>query len=275
MSDRGTMLLLGSTGYVGATLLQEVLSSPNIPAVIHTITRQVKKVTLLNDVHPAIRAVNGDFSDTNLITSLAEQSDVIVEAADSDNELLVQALAAGARRRKDKGLVTIFIHVSGTGVLTDDARGMFEGQVVRLVELREVACGRGLASHQVRGCSNLWKLLFRPPCAQIYTDGQPIGTQRPISAIPDTAFHRAIDLAIEDADNQGVWRSHIILPGTVFGSARGTVFDRGIANAHSSQIPSQVKTSLERGQPGMVGVGELLFSFNRVQSSGAAGCWAT
>lgn len=95
----------------------------------------------------------------------------------------------------------------------------------------------------------------RSLCGQIYTDGQPVGAQRPISAIPATAFHRAIDLAIEHADTQGTWQSCIILPGTVFGSGRGMVFDRGIANPHSSQIPSQVRTSLERGQPGMVGSG--------------------
>ena len=125
------MLFLGSTGYAGAALLQAVLRSSNVPAVIYTITRNPEKAARLNDVHPAIRAVHGDFSDTELITALATQSDVIVEAADSDNEQLVKALSAGARKRKENGLATYFIHISGTGVLTDDARGMFEGQVVR------------------------------------------------------------------------------------------------------------------------------------------------
>lgn len=100
------MLFLGSTGYVGAALLQVVLGLFIVPAVIHTITRNPNKVARLNDLHPSMRAVHGDFSDTELITALAAQSDVIVQAADSNNDQLVKALLAEARKRKDNGLAT-------------------------------------------------------------------------------------------------------------------------------------------------------------------------
>ena len=80
-----------------------------------------------------------------------------------------------------------------------------------------------------------------------------------IKSIPPTAFHRNVDLTIIEADQQGYVRSHIILPSTIYGIAKGPLFDAGVSNPHSIQIPMLIKGSLDRGRAGVVGKGLALW----------------
>ena len=107
---------------------------------------------------------------------------------------------------------------SGTVVITDDARGMYPGDV-------------------------------------IYNDTN----VEQIKSIPDTAFHRNVDLLVVHADLEGYVRSHIILPSTIYGIATHALVNAGVSNAHSIQIPILVRASLARGQAGMVGEGKALW----------------
>jgi hypothetical protein len=54
----------------------------------------------------------------------------------------------------------------------------------------------------------------------------------------------------------GYVRTYIILPGTIYGIATGMLYDFGISNPHSIQIPLAIKSSLDRGQGGVVGEGK-------------------
>jgi hypothetical protein len=74
--------------------------------------------------------------------------------------------------------------------------------------------------------------------------------------LSESAFHRKIDLAIYEADKKGWCESYLIFPGTVWGEGRGGVYDKGLAAKHSSQIPQQAESSIDRKKPGMVGKGE-------------------
>jgi hypothetical protein len=49
---------------------------------------------------------------------------------------------------------------------------------------------------------------------------------------------------------------YIILPSTIYGIASGPLVDLDLQNSHSQQIPALVKSSLDRGQGGMVGLGK-------------------
>lgn len=92
---------------------------------------------------------------------------------------------------------------------------------------------------------------------QIYTDGRP---EPPhllnVNDLTESAFHRKIDLAIYEADKKGWCESYLIFPGTVWGEAKGPVYDKGLAAKHSSQIPGQATASIDRKRAGMVGKGE-------------------
>jgi small basic protein len=54
----------------------------------------------------------------------------------------------------------------------------------------------------------------------------------------------------------GYVRTYIVLPSTIYGIASGKLFDLGISNAHSIQVPVAIKASLDRGQGGVIGEGK-------------------
>ncbi|ORY28971.1 hypothetical protein BCR39DRAFT_559271 [Naematelia encephala] len=218
MSNAKTVFLTGVTGYVGGTYLQQLLNSPNPPSQITCLVRSPEKVKPL-DAIPTVKAVVGDHAEYDLLTELAETHDITIESAESDNQKMMDALLRGMEKRHEKGLETIFIHTSGTGELADDARGEYASEVT-------------------------------------YTDGE----ARPphvlhINSLPDTAFHRKVDLSIIEADKKGWCRSYIIFPGTIWGKGTGSLFGSGISNPYSKQIPMAVQASLDRGRAGMIGKG--------------------
>ena len=95
-----------------------------------------------------------------------------------------------------------------------------------------------------------------------------------IANIRPTAPHRNVDLAIFQADKEGVFfhclrsellihvfrhlgyvRAYIVLPSTIYGIAKNPLVDAGLQNPHSQQIPNLIKAALARGRAGMVGKG--------------------
>jgi len=121
-------------------------------------------------------------------------------------------------RHESTGKVPLLIHTSGTGVLIDNAAGMYATDVV-------------------------------------YSDLD----LKQIESLQETQIHRNVDLAIVDADKQGYVKTYIILPSTIYGQASGRLVDLGVQNKFSIQIPLLIKTSLDRGQGGMVGEGKNLW----------------
>lgn len=106
-----------------------------------------------------------------------------------------------------------------------------------------------------------------------------------LDALPLTQFHRKIDLAIVNADAQGMRsvllffeiplinvyegyvRAYIIAPSTVWGLAVGPLVDLGVQNAISMQIPVLMDASVDRGQGGMIGAGKNLWGNVNIEDS--------
>lgn len=78
--------------------------------------------------------------------------------------------------------------------------------------------------------------------------------------IPETNPHRPVDLAIVQADAAGICKSYIVLPSTIWGEGKGELYDKGIANSFSDQIPTLIRASLDRGQAGVFGKGTSSFT---------------
>jgi hypothetical protein len=74
--------------------------------------------------------------------------------------------------------------------------------------------------------------------------------------IPSSAPHREVDIAINEGDAKGDFKSYIILPSTIWGQAKGEIYDKGISNSFSDQMPTLSRIALDRGVAGMVGKGE-------------------
>ncbi|KAL0566873.1 hypothetical protein V5O48_015125 [Marasmius crinis-equi] len=85
----------------------------------------------------------------------------------------------------------------------------------------------------------------------IYNDADP----DQIETLAPTQMHRNVDLEIVRADETGYVRSHIVLPSTIYSIARGPLFDAGISNPYSIQVPALIRASLDRKQAGMIGEG--------------------
>lgn len=105
-------------------------------------------------------------------------------------------------------------------------------------------------------------LLRRNAYVQIYTDLNPTPKSRDapallsIEEIPSSAPHREVDIAINEADAKGDFKSYIILPSTIWGPGKGEIYDKEIANSFSDQMPTMSRLALDRGTAGMVGKGE-------------------
>jgi hypothetical protein len=68
--------------------------------------------------------------------------------------------------------------------------------------------------------------------------------------IPETNPHRPVDIEIVKADASGICKSYIILPSTIWGEGKGDLYQKGIANSFSDQIPTLIRASLDRGKAG-------------------------
>lgn len=218
-----SIFLTGGTGYVGGCYLNRLLTWDSKPSAITVLTRRKETFPLIEALTTSetkVKALQGSFDDLDVLTTAAAEHDITIEAGDSDNPSLVNALLKGMEKRKAAGKGTTFIHVSGTGTLVDDARGASKSDTV-------------------------------------YTDGKADPpTLLHVNDLPSTAFHRKIDLAIYEADKEGWCESYIIFPGTIWGEGHGGVYDSGLSGKFSKQIPQQAQASLDRGRAGMVGDGE-------------------
>lgn len=129
-----SVFLTGGTGYVGGCFFNRLLASSSKPSHITVLTRSENKVDLIESFSTSdvpVKALKGSFSDFELLTKAAYEHDIVVEAGDSDDPDLMDALLKGMKQRKDEGKgISTFIHVSGTGTLCDDARGEYKSDVV-------------------------------------------------------------------------------------------------------------------------------------------------
>ncbi|KAJ6571114.1 NAD(P)-binding protein [Mycena capillaripes] len=115
--------LTGATGYVGGTVLTRFLAHPHADTFQFTVlVRDPKKAEKFRDL--GVKAVVGSHSDAKLVEKLASEADVVIAMADCDDLGAAKATLEGLRRRHASGAIPIFINTSGTGVISDDAKGM-------------------------------------------------------------------------------------------------------------------------------------------------------
>lgn len=209
------IFLTGATGYIGGSVLARLLCHPRSDTFQTTIlVRSESKVSQFRSM--GIKAVVGSYNDLDLLSQLAEKADIVIACANADDLNAAKAILKGLQYRyKRTGVPPSLIHTSGTGVLIDDAQGMYPSDV-------------------------------------IYSDMD----VAQLKAIPETQPHRVVDLDIVKADEQGFVKTYIILPGTIYGRASGSLVDAGLQNPISQQIPTLVEASLSRGQAGVLGKGK-------------------
>ncbi|KAJ7870909.1 NAD-binding protein [Mycena olivaceomarginata] len=217
MSPSQNILLLGATGYIGGTVLEKLLQHPLAPDFkISTPVRDPVKAEKLKAF--GVTPVVADFQyDLDMLKTLAKDADVVFSIADSSNLPAAKAVLAGTKTRFElTGRQTNYIHTSGAGAIADCTALGMHGNGPTWDDLDEVQ----------------------------------------MASIGPTQLHRAVDLEIFSADDEGYIKSYIIIPTTVYGVAIGPLVESGIQKPQTTVLPPLIAASLDRGQAGMVGDGK-------------------
>ena len=107
------VFLTGASGYVGGTIAHALLAAGHeVIGLVRTEDR-ARQVGAFG-IEPAL----GDMNDADRIRQLAADADAVINAADADHRLAVQAILAALA-----GTGKTFIHTSGSGIVADCAGG--------------------------------------------------------------------------------------------------------------------------------------------------------
>lgn len=107
------VFVTGVAGYIGGSVAARLVKAGY---KVKGLTRLEPNKDKLEAI--GIEAVIGDLSDFALVTEHAQEADIVIDAADSDNEEAVKTFLEAL-----KGSGKIFIHTSGSSIVSDQANG--------------------------------------------------------------------------------------------------------------------------------------------------------
>jgi len=125
MQDTHKIFFTGATGYIGGSLLDELLKNKNYH--ITCLVRDQSKCADIQQLGAAV--VIGSLDDTALIEQQCAGSDIVLHMAHADHVASCKSIIEGLKKNK-KNPPPIFIHTSGTGVLCDKSNGQFASDKV-------------------------------------------------------------------------------------------------------------------------------------------------
>ncbi|GBE86889.1 NAD-P-binding protein [Sparassis crispa] len=120
-----TIFLIGATGYIGGALLTRLLAHPSAKTFDITVfLRSAEKAKLLES-NFGVKAVVGTLAELDKLEAQTAAAHVVFSCADCDDVPAIEAILRGHRKRHaTTGDLPILIHTSGTGELTDNAKGL-------------------------------------------------------------------------------------------------------------------------------------------------------
>ncbi|KAI5116212.1 hypothetical protein M0805_005928 [Coniferiporia weirii] len=174
------VLILGSTGYIGGLLLT-ALKAKHGSLTYTALVRTPASVPAIESL--GVTCVVGTSAERDKITALAAQADIVINAANSDDLALIEALLAGLRQKKEEGRGTgTLLHTSGALVFLDGSK---EGK-------------------------------FNPD-GKVFDDGK----EEDIKAITPAHMHGPVDTTVLQAGEQGFVNTFIVCPTYVYGARAG------------------------------------------------------
>jgi nucleoside-diphosphate-sugar epimerase len=205
----GKDVFLIGPGFIGREVLDLLLAEGYR---VTTLTRRESYAIELQK--SGAKTVLGSLEDRDVIVNQTVASDIVIHTATADHLPSVEAVIAGVEQRASQGKSTIFIHTSGTSLLSDDAKGNYKGD-------------------------------------KIFYDDKP----EDIDALPDSASHRLIDLAIVRARQKLGTQAKLVImiPPLIYGANHEY-------KRLSIQLPTLARFALKHGYAGHVGKGESVWS---------------
>ncbi|KAI0682662.1 NAD(P)-binding protein [Cerioporus squamosus] len=215
-SDKLQIFYTGATGYIGGVVLQLILQHPQASTFAITALVRDAAKAQLLESKFGVKAVVGSLQDLDKLTELAENAHIVVHTADATDEAALKAILAGLKRRYEK-----------------------TGDVPHLIH----TAGAGLVADNARGAYL---------ASHIYSDLD-VAT---LEALPSTApVHTAIQLVVK-ADEDGYARTYVVLPGYVYGTPSGPLYDASIAKKTTIMLPWFADVFARRGRAGVLGGGK-------------------
>lgn len=121
ISNMSTKILLtGSTGYVGGVVLHFLVSRMK-DCSITSLVRTDEQANRLKSTYPGIRTLIGTLESRDLLLAEAANADIVLHAANVDHEAGTLSLLDGMKSHHQQGRDALYLLVSGTGSLPDDA----------------------------------------------------------------------------------------------------------------------------------------------------------
>ncbi|KAF8625571.1 hypothetical protein AX15_005331 [Amanita polypyramis BW_CC] len=119
------IFVTGGTGYIGGSVLTRLINHPLSDTFQLTVlVRSAEKAKRFRTL--GIRAIVGTYEETALLKRLASEADIVIACANADSLSGAKAILEGLKERYNKtGRIPSLLHTSGTGVLVDDAQGMY------------------------------------------------------------------------------------------------------------------------------------------------------
>jgi len=115
-----SVFLVGA-GFIGLNVIEILLKAGYH---VTALTRRKEHAAQIEAMGAS--TVSGSLEEQDLITAQASIANVVIHTATADHIPSALAILKGVQQRAGKGLETIYIHNSGTGVLNDGAAGQFK-----------------------------------------------------------------------------------------------------------------------------------------------------
>ncbi|KAH8422245.1 uncharacterized protein LDX57_000003 [Aspergillus melleus] len=115
------LLLTGATGYIGGTVLTQLLNStiPQIQSLAISVLIRKKEQADIYQSKGVTPVIFNGLEATEDIRRIASEHDIVIHAADSTSPAAAEALILGLADTQDSSKPKYFLHISGTSSLGD------------------------------------------------------------------------------------------------------------------------------------------------------------
>ncbi|KAF2120996.1 hypothetical protein BDV96DRAFT_566098 [Lophiotrema nucula] len=120
MASRPQLFLIGP-GFIGGEILDLLLIEEKYD--ITTMVRRKEAAAAFERL--GVKVILATLDDNDIIVKQSSESDIIIHTATADHRPSVESVVQGIEERAKVGKSTIFIHTSGTSLLTDNAAGAY------------------------------------------------------------------------------------------------------------------------------------------------------
>ncbi|KAL5340220.1 hypothetical protein BJX70DRAFT_361835 [Aspergillus crustosus] len=212
------ILITGATGYIGGSVLTELLKSTNALVKTGSISALVrgKDQAEVLSTHGVTPILFKSLDDLEYLEQVAAEFDVIINSANAFHTKSAEAFIRGLAQRKEQtGNEVYFIHTSGTSSVGD---------------------------RRVSG-TYIENRILSDKTDDIYSFEKALEGH-------DSYPQRATDVAVIETGLTAGVKTYILMPPTIYGT--GT----GFFNRNSIQIPTLIRTAIRKGHVEVIGPGE-------------------